>query len=177
MMKLADTLNLAMNEITGTIPSSIGDMQSLKELNLRRTRLTGTLPFEIGGISSSLMRLDLSHTAMGGPLPEELELFHMLELLNLEECSFDGPIPELSCENAQMIRLNGNKFSGTIPSMNNCTRLEHLNLRDNPFLTGEISDALCGDEWQYTQEFTSFRVDCDIICGCCDFNAQCDDDW
>lgn len=175
---LLETLNLRNNNINGPIPSLIGSLTSLEMLDLGRTLVEGSLPSAIVGCSESLLTLDLSNTKMSGPLPVELELFDSLQTLNLEGSAFDGLVPKLSCKNTQVIRLNENNFSGTIPSsLGLCTSLEQLNFRDNPQLKGSIPDALCGDVWDYVQEFTSFSVDCDIVCDCCDFNPRCDDDW
>ena len=174
----SETLNLRNTGINGPIPSLIGSLTSLEMLDLGRTLVEGSFPSEIIGCSKSLLTLDVSNTLMSGPLPVELELFGALQTLNLEGCAFDGPLPELPCNNTLVIRLNENNFSGTIPSsLGRCTHLEQLNLRDNPQLKGIIPDTLCGDVWDYVQEFTSFSVDCDIVCDCCDFNPRCDDDW
>jgi hypothetical protein len=174
----SETLNLWNNKITGQIPSLIGSLTSLEMLNLGQTLVEGSLPPEIVGFSETLQTLDLSDTKMSGPLPMELELFTSLRTLNMKGCDFSGTIPELSCGNAHVIRLTDNNFSGTIPSsFGQCTSLEQLKLRGNPRLTGKIPEALCGDAWDYIQQFTSYSVDCGVECDCCDFNPLCDDDW
>ena len=63
-------LDLRNNELTGSIPSEIGNLTNLTYLDLRYNQLTGSIPSEIGNLtnltylklsSNQLSRLSLIH--------------------------------------------------------------------------------------------------------------------
>ncbi len=49
---LVTWLNLASNQLTGTIPTEIGSLTNLTSLNLGSNQLTGTIPAEIGSLTN-----------------------------------------------------------------------------------------------------------------------------
>ena len=51
-------LDLDRNELTGTIPAAIGNLNSLQILLLNRNKLTGTLPSSMGNLSN-MSKLEL----------------------------------------------------------------------------------------------------------------------
>ena len=58
-------LSLVANNLTGTIPSQLGNLSNLTRLNLGLNGLTGTIPSELGNLSS-LTRLILAGNALTG---------------------------------------------------------------------------------------------------------------
>ncbi|GAB4859838.1 hypothetical protein Ancab_011318 [Ancistrocladus abbreviatus] len=55
------------NSFTGTIPGSIGDLTSLRDLNLNRNKLVGLIPQSMA--TMNLEKLDLSNNLLMGPIP------------------------------------------------------------------------------------------------------------
>ena len=64
-------LTLDFNNLTGTLPTSLGALQSLQDLDLEYNNLFGTLPPSLGGLSS-LVQLGLGGNAFSGLLPAEI---------------------------------------------------------------------------------------------------------
>ena len=59
-------INLANNELSGTIPTEYGLLSSLQNLNLSGNRaLGGSIPTELGDLSA-LLSLNLTKTALTG---------------------------------------------------------------------------------------------------------------
>ena len=64
-------LTLDFNNLTGTLPASLGTLQSLQDLDLEFNSLSGPVPSSLGGLSS-LVQLGLGGNAFSGSLPAEL---------------------------------------------------------------------------------------------------------
>jgi len=72
-------INLAGNNLVGSIPSEIGDFVALTQLNLGAegfpgNNLTGDIPTSIGNLSS-LEYLQLAHNSLTGIIPAEIGNF------------------------------------------------------------------------------------------------------
>lgn len=65
------SLNLANNNLTGSIPKEIGDLAQLEFLYLSGNQLTGTLPAEISRLDK-LRRIEVGRNRFSGALPAEL---------------------------------------------------------------------------------------------------------
>lgn len=57
--------------LIGTVPSSLGNLVSVKELSLGTNMITGTIPTSLG-LLTAVDRLDLSSNTFSGSLPYEL---------------------------------------------------------------------------------------------------------
>ena len=64
-------LHLYNNELTGSIPSEIGNLTNLERLYLYDNQLTGSIPPEIGNLIN-LTYLNLSYNQLSGGIPEEI---------------------------------------------------------------------------------------------------------
>ena len=132
-------LDLDGNNLTGTLPSAMGDLTSLKDLHLWDNSLSGAIPTEIGNLTR-LERLRLDRNSLSGAIPTEIGNLTRLERLRLDSNSLSGAIPT---EIGDLTSLDGlwldkNELSGPIPTeIGKLTRLEWLWL-DHNNLTGEI---------------------------------------
>ena len=75
------TVDVGMNDITGTIPTTVGLYDSLTDLVLKGNPIDGDLPTEIGSLVD-LDTLSLSNCQLKGTIPEELG--HLTRMLYLD---------------------------------------------------------------------------------------------
>ncbi|CAD5316916.1 unnamed protein product [Arabidopsis thaliana] len=159
--KLQDLI-LGRNRLHGPIPESISRLLNLEELDISHNNFTGAIPPTISKLVK-LLHLDLSKNNLEGEVPaclwrlNTMVLSHnsfssfentsqeeaLIEELDLNSNSFQGPIPYMICKLSSLgfLDLSNNLFSGSIPS---CIRnfsgsIKELNLGDNNF-TGTLPD-------------------------------------
>ena len=77
------SLSLWGNQLSGAIPSELGNLTNLESLNLSGNQLSGPIPRSLGNITS-LERLDLGRNLLTGILPKELSKLSSLRYLNVE---------------------------------------------------------------------------------------------
>ena len=131
-------LALWNNNLRGTLPAELGNLDQLTELPLQDNHLTGSIP-DLGRLTN-LTLLRMWNNQLSGAIPASLSKLTNLRYLELRENQLTGPIPDLSRNtNLQFLDLHGNQLSGTIPSMRGLTNLEEMLLHDN-LLSGPIPD-------------------------------------
>lgn len=136
-------LELIDNNLTGSIPSSIGDLPYLTTLSLYTNQLTGALPPEIGNLTR-LKTLYLCCNQFSGEIPDTLQYLQSLEYLHLQDNRLSGSIPpSLSgLSNLKELYLDGNQLTGSIPAdLETLSSLQTLRL-DRNLLTGAIPPEL-----------------------------------
>jgi Leucine-rich repeat (LRR) protein len=104
-------LNLASNNLVGTIPSELGNLTILKRLNLSFNRLTGSIPPQLGNLTS-ISTLYLNNNELTGSIPPELPHAQYLDLWNNQ---LTGAIPTELQGSYMMLNLKNNQLSGSIP--------------------------------------------------------------
>ncbi len=111
-----DSLTLSLNNLTGSIPTELGNLASLGILNLARNSLTGSIPIELGNLTS-LQYLAFSFNNLTGSIPTGLGNLASLERLSLGNNSLTGTIPpELgSLSNLNHMWLGENQLTGPLP--------------------------------------------------------------
>ena len=85
-------LSLGNNNLTGSIPYEIGELDDLLTLDLSRNTLTGPVPVSLGALSQ-LRDLLLHHNALEGPLPRDLGYMTALRYLHIGTNEFTGVVP------------------------------------------------------------------------------------
>lgn len=136
-------LELGLNQIGGSIPVEIGNLTNLVALSFRDNVMTGTLPTVLGNLTG-LINLELAYNQFTGDIPVELGNLTNLTTLELLVNQLTGPIPtELgNLTNLTLLNLSGNFLTGGIPaSLGNLSNLERLLLFYNP-LGGSIPPEL-----------------------------------
>ncbi|XP_058222994.1 probable LRR receptor-like serine/threonine-protein kinase At3g47570 [Rhododendron vialii] len=133
-------LDLSFNKLTGTITGQIFWRSSLSiGLFLDGNQLTGPMPTQIGNLRN-LGKLDLSENKLSGGIPETLGSFQVLKFLSLAGNHFESNIPKSlnQLKGIQFIDLSRNNLSGQIPEfLGELTSLQSLNLSYNTF-EGEV---------------------------------------
>ena len=146
--KLGDLANLSYlhlgdNQLSGSIPSELGNFTKLWALHLGNNQLSGSIPESIGNLTN-LESLGVSYNQLSGSIPSELGNLKKLERLDLGGNHLTGPIPEFfgNFTKLRVLSLGGNQLSGSIPSeLGNLTDLEWLTLHFNQ-LSGSIPSEL-----------------------------------
>ena len=142
------SIDLAGNNLTGTIPESIGKFVNLNYLYLNNNQLTGTIPESIGNLGN-LKGLQLSQNQLTGSIPESIGNLVNLNYLYLNNNQLTGDIPESigKLGNLGGLYLNNNQLTGGIPdSFMNLTKLEYLDISRNR-MDGTLSETLTESEW------------------------------
>ncbi|XP_064979762.1 receptor-like protein EIX2 [Musa acuminata AAA Group] len=152
-------LDLSSNNLSGSIPSSLGNCRAMVEMQHDTTSLlhldagsyyVESIVITVKGfdiqyttILSLVTSIDLSNNNLSGEIPRELTNLHGLLFLNLSKNHLRGTIPEKigSMEQLESLDLSMNNLTGDIPSsLSSLTFLSHLNLSHNN-LSGRIPTA------------------------------------
>ena len=136
-------LLLGYNNLTGSLPPSLGRLHKLENLVLDENRLAGRVPSEFSNLKQ-LKFLNLAGNFLTGPIPSELNDMVQLKFLNLADNSLSGSVPpELSnLMQLERVWLHDNSLSGQIPpELGDLAQLKELDLGRN-FLTGLIPPEL-----------------------------------
>ncbi|XP_059653361.1 receptor kinase-like protein Xa21 [Cornus florida] len=152
-------MNLIGSSLTGSIPSSIFNISSLRIINFSNNTLSGSLPVDMcnhlpklarlylylnqiqGHIPSDLYKcrelqvLSLSFNGFNGGIRKEIANLTMLKELYLRENNLKGTLPdEIGNLNLQTLDVYGNTLTGTIPfKIFNVSTMKILNLGFNNF--------------------------------------------
>jgi len=138
-----EVLFLFENFLTGSIPTTLGNLFNLEILYLSDNQLTGDIPAILGNLSN-LWVLLLDSNQLTGSIPAELgKLDNLLGLL-LSGNQLTGSIPPAlgNLDNLEGLLLSGNQLTGSIPAeLSNLSKLQELYLSQNQ-LTGSIPEEL-----------------------------------
>lgn len=90
--KTITVIELNGNNLTGSLPDSIGNCKALQRMSLANNQLTGDIPRESASVPA-LSTLDLSHNEFNGKIPVEFGNASSLVLLNVSFNDVSGEIP------------------------------------------------------------------------------------
>ena len=136
-------LDLYSNQLSGSIPSSLGNLSNLEFLHISANQLSGSIPSSLGNLSN-LEFLHLTFNQLSGSIPSSLGNLSNLEYLDLWENQLSGSIPSSlgNLSNLEALDLSFNQLSGSIPSsLGALSNLVNLWLRENQ-LSGSIPISL-----------------------------------
>ena len=102
--------------LSGQIPSEIGNLSELEKLIFLDNELTGEIPTELGKLTR-LKLLDLGRNEFTGSIPIDLSSLTKLQRLWLDNNRLTGTIPpELGdLPSLEEIYLSGNQLTGCVP--------------------------------------------------------------
>ncbi|KAI9083497.1 hypothetical protein K1719_034439 [Acacia pycnantha] len=122
-------LDLYLNYFNGTIPTSFRHIP-LVTLSLSGNPISGSIPTELGEIAT-LKDLSLEGNQLGGPLPHSLGNLSFLRRIRLSANNFTGTIPETYGNLKNMIdfSIDGSTLSRKIPSfIGNWTKILYMDM-------------------------------------------------
>ena len=133
-------LLLSRNQLSGSIPASLGDLANLRELYLYNNELTGPIP-DLGSLTI-LAELYLGDNELTGSIPDLGRQTRLTDLA-LWDNQLTGEIPGSLNTLTKLVYLylGGNTLSGTIPDLSSLTKLQALSLWGND-LSGSLPTSL-----------------------------------
>jgi Leucine-rich repeat (LRR) protein len=157
-----ETMYIAFNQITGTLPGLIGKLAKLTELYAFDNAMTGSIPSEIGLLGRCQI-LGLGNNAFTGILPTEINQMVNIRDLSIHHVTGDkggvglsGPVPTFGdMPFLALLFLDGNSLSGTIPS----DFLRHNNNTNVPISVGLANNNLTGAVPKSLERFESLSID------------------
>ncbi|GAY66430.1 hypothetical protein CUMW_248700, partial [Citrus unshiu] len=144
-------LNISRLNLTGTIPSQLGNLSSLQSLNLSFNRFFGSIPSAIFTIYT-LKYVSFRENQLSGTFPSLILNKSSLQHLDFTHNTLSGEIPANICREIpqefgnlvklELMSLPENKLQGEIPSeIGNFHNLEYLDLSLNK-LVGVVPSAI-----------------------------------
>ncbi|KAL5197151.1 hypothetical protein ABZP36_000663 [Zizania latifolia] len=146
-------LSIANNNLSGSLPSNVGSLKSLKFMDISNNRFSGPIPENIGNLRS-LQNLSLAGNNFSGPLPDSINGLASLQSLDVSGNSLSGPLPASLKSLRSMVALNlsYNAYTKGIPvGLGFLVNLQSLDLSWNQ-LEG-------GVDWKFLIESTVGHVD------------------
>ncbi len=137
------SLRLPSNNLSGRIPSSLGNLANLQILDLYNNQLSGSIPASLGNLTN-LSYLYFNVNQLSGSIPASLGNLINLQYLDMYSNQLSGSIPASlgNLTNLRYLYLNGNRLSGKIPaSLGNLVNLVVTYLGAN-HLNGKIPASL-----------------------------------
>jgi|GEM_PF-4100549 len=137
------TIDLSDNNLIGTIPAEIQDLNQLRNLILSNNYLGGNIPKELANIPT-LFFLFLNNNQLTGTIPAQLGSCSQLSEVYLNSNLLSGEIPgELgNLSDLYYLDLSSNLLTGSIPpELGNLSGLDYLDLAWN-HLSGSIPPEL-----------------------------------
>ena len=129
--------------MTGSIPDSIGYLNSLEIFSASSNELTSTIPAALSRINH-LNILDLSHNKLSGEIPSELSGLAMLHELRLDHNRLRGFPQYLGLlKNLEVVHLNNNLLDGKLYlDFWDMDDLSEFAIQNND-LSGVVSESMC----------------------------------
>ncbi|CAL9168866.1 leucine-rich repeat receptor protein kinase HPCA1 [Musa acuminata AAA Group] len=133
LVETLEVLRLDKNSLTGPVPSNLNNLTKVAELHLANNQLTGPLPNLTG--MSALSFVDMSNNSFDeSDVPSWFSTLPSLTSLYLEYSRIGGQIPPaiFNYSPLQTVRLKGNRFNGSfdVSAIEN-SQLELIDLQDN----------------------------------------------
>ncbi|PIN13605.1 Serine/threonine protein kinase [Handroanthus impetiginosus] len=139
-----EDVRLFENNITGTIPRSVGNLTKLQIFYVSYNKLIGIIPKEIG----NLHNLDVLYLAVNnlrGSIPKEIFNISTLRGIRVSVNQLTGYLPSnfgYGLPNLQELSLDNNNLSGEIPhSLSNSSKLTLIYFQGNQF-SGLLPNSL-----------------------------------
>ncbi|KAL2501123.1 putative LRR receptor-like serine/threonine-protein kinase [Forsythia ovata] len=128
-------LDISSMNLSGNIPSQLGNLSFLVSINLSSNYFYGSLPRELIQLRR-LQIIDFGFNSFSGQIPSWFGFLQNLQRLNLRNNIFTGLIPLtiFNISTLEILSFRGNNLDGEIPSnISVCSQLQFLSLSYNKF--------------------------------------------
>ena len=132
------TLNLSNNNLSGSIPSAIGNLSNLTQLQLFSNHLTGSIPTQIGNLTN-LTSLGLENNSLSGRLPTSISNLSILSSLTLSGNQLTDSVPVVykNLAGLQQFDIRNNRLD-VMPDLSAIGTLNTLRAEGNKFTFEDI---------------------------------------
>jgi hypothetical protein len=146
-------LDFSFNNLTGEIPSELGQLSPIIALNLSHNQLTGSIPKTFSNLTQ-LESLDISHNNLTGEIPSTLIDLHFLEVFNVAYNNLSGKVPVMKAQfgTFEKSSYEGNPFLCGPPLEKSCTKV------DNESPPSPIKSSIASDEKWYEIDPEVFSI-------------------
>ena len=137
-------LDLAWNNLQGSLPPELARLEALKVLALGFNKLKGPLPAELYQ-SETLEEIDLAYNDLRGTNLREFMALPRLRTLDLHSSGVSGTLPPELADHSELRSLNvgSGQLSGPIPpGIVRMPRLASLSLLNNRGITGQLPEDI-----------------------------------
>ncbi|MFC2125859.1 leucine-rich repeat domain-containing protein [Bacteroidota bacterium] len=161
-------LNLSDNQLSGSIPTEIGDIPNLQYLRLSNNELTGSIPPEIAN-PPNLYNIYLNDNQLTGSIPVEIGNITNLSNLYLYNNQLSDSVPSsiVNCTNLYRLYIYNNEIVD-LPDLSSLTNLDRLLVYENrlTFEDIELNVGAANTEFNYSpQKGVGEEIDTTIIIG------------
>ncbi|GAB4848847.1 hypothetical protein Ancab_003641 [Ancistrocladus abbreviatus] len=125
------------NRFSGGIPPEIGKLQQLSKIDFSNNRFSGKITPEISKCKL-LTFVDLSWNQLSGEIPNEITGMRILNYLNLSRNHLSGSIPAsiASMQSLTSVDFSYNNLSGLVPGTGQFSYFNYTSFLGNPDLCG-----------------------------------------
>jgi Leucine-rich repeat (LRR) protein len=142
------SIQLSVNNLSGSLPASMGNLSEVQYLSFFSNLLTGSIPSQMGNLHK-LQQVYFQTNQLSGNIPAELGNLVKLKSLYLSGNKLSGSIPASLGNLTKLVELicAGNQLTGTIPAeLSNLTKIKSLDLSGNQ-LIGNIPFDFSKLQW------------------------------
>ncbi|OWM79330.1 leucine-rich repeat receptor-like serine/threonine-protein kinase BAM1 [Punica granatum] len=137
-------LLLSGNQFSGPIPPSLGELHQVLKIDLSQSSLSGEIPPEIGNCDH-LTFLDLSQNNLSGSIPSEISNIRILNYLNVSRNHLNETVPKSigTMKSLTTVDFSFNDLSGKLPESGQFAFFNASSFAGNPRLCGSLISNPC----------------------------------
>ncbi|KAJ0930037.1 putative protein kinase RLK-Pelle-LRR-XII-1 family [Helianthus annuus] len=161
LSSLSITLDLSQNNLFGSLPIEVGNLNMLTTLDLSDNNLSGNIPSSLGGCSS-LLRLSLKGNLFQGMIPLSLNSLKGWVELDISHNNLSRHIPRFFEQfKSEYLNLSYNDFEGEVPMVGVFVNESAFSVLGNRRLCGgiiELGLPKCKETSKFTKKFHLYLI-------------------